>query len=58
MDHTNLIKNLNTLNIIKKIIAISIKLNKQNKSQIKCVNQNINAKTILKNTYKSIILLK
>jgi hypothetical protein len=34
MNHTNLIKKLNTLNIIKKIIAISKRLNKPNKSGV------------------------
>jgi hypothetical protein len=47
MNHTNLIKKLNTINIIKKII-ISKRLNKPRKSQRRGVNQNINEKLFLK----------
>jgi hypothetical protein len=52
MNHANLVKKLNMLNIIIKKIIISKRLNKKNKSQRKDINQNINAKNITKNTKK------
>jgi hypothetical protein len=57
MNHTNLIKILNTLYIIKKILFISKGLNKPKESQRMSINQNTNAKIILKNTYKNVVIV-